>query len=123
LVRVSNAVTRHHDQGNSYTRQHLIGAGLQVQRFSPLLSREEYGDIQAGVVQEELRDLHLHPKASRRSQQLKEEVKVQPLRDTLPPARPHLLIGPGIFKPPHYTPWPPEVCSNMSLWWSYLAIA
>jgi hypothetical protein len=32
-------VNRHHDQGNSYEGQHLIGVGLQVQRFSPLSSR------------------------------------------------------------------------------------
>ena len=38
LVRVSIAVKRHHDQGNSYKRKHLIGAGLEFQRFSPLLS-------------------------------------------------------------------------------------
>jgi hypothetical protein len=48
----------HHDQGKSYKRQ-LIGAGLQVQRFSPLSSRQEHGSIQAGMVQEELRALHL----------------------------------------------------------------
>ena len=29
LVRVSIAVKRHHDHGNSYKRKHLIGAGLQ----------------------------------------------------------------------------------------------
>jgi hypothetical protein len=58
LVRVK----RHHDQGNS-----IIGAGLQVQRFSPLSSRQEHGSIQAGMVQEGLRVLHLHLKtASRR---------------------------------------------------------
>ena len=39
LVRVSIALKRHHDQGNSYKGQHLIGADLQVQRFSPLTSR------------------------------------------------------------------------------------
>jgi len=32
----------------------LSGAGLQVQRFSPLSSRQEHGSIQAGMVQEEL---------------------------------------------------------------------
>jgi hypothetical protein len=32
-------VNRHHDQDKSYKRQHLIGAGLQVQRFSPVSSR------------------------------------------------------------------------------------
>jgi hypothetical protein len=33
-LRVSIAVNGHHVQGNSYKGQHLIGAGLQVQRFS-----------------------------------------------------------------------------------------
>jgi hypothetical protein len=46
--------------------QHLIGAGLQVQRFSPVSSRQEHGRVQAGMVQEELRVLHLHPKAASR---------------------------------------------------------
>ena len=45
-------------------KQHSIGAGLQVQRFSPLLSRWEDGSIQAGMAQEELRVLCLHPKAA-----------------------------------------------------------
>jgi hypothetical protein len=44
--------------------QHLIGAGLQVQRFNPLSSRWEHGSIQAGMAQAELRVLHLHPKAA-----------------------------------------------------------
>ena len=56
-------MNRHHDQGNSYTRQHLIGAGIQVQRFNPL-SRQEHGSIQAGMVQEDVRVLHLHLKAA-----------------------------------------------------------
>ena len=38
LVRVFNAVERHHDQSNSYKGKHLIGAGLRFQRFSPLSS-------------------------------------------------------------------------------------
>jgi hypothetical protein len=41
LVFVSFAVRRHHDQGSSYKKQQLIGAGLQVQRFSPLSSWQE----------------------------------------------------------------------------------
>jgi hypothetical protein len=57
-------VNRHHDQGKSYKKQHLIEAGLQVQRFSPLSSRWEHGSIQAGMAQEELRVLCLHPKAA-----------------------------------------------------------
>jgi hypothetical protein len=39
---------------------------LTGQRFSPLLSRQEHGSIQAGMVQEELRVLHLHLKAASR---------------------------------------------------------
>ena len=38
LVRVSIVVKRHHDQGNSYKGKHLVGAGLQFQRFRPLSS-------------------------------------------------------------------------------------
>ena len=38
LVRVFNAVERHHDQSNSYKGKRLIGAGLRFQRFSPLSS-------------------------------------------------------------------------------------
>jgi hypothetical protein len=57
-------VNRHHDHGKSYKKQYLIGAGLQVQRFSPLSSRWEHGSIQAGMAQEELRVLCLHPKAA-----------------------------------------------------------
>ena len=36
LVRVSIAANKHHDQGKSYKGKHLIGAGLQIQRFSLL---------------------------------------------------------------------------------------
>jgi hypothetical protein len=57
-------VNRHHDQGKSYKKQHLIGAGLQVQRFSPLSSRWEHGSIQAGIAQAKLRVLRLHPKTA-----------------------------------------------------------
>jgi len=48
-------------EGNSYKGQHVIGAGSQVQRFSSLSSLREHGSIQVGMVQEELRVLHLHP--------------------------------------------------------------
>ena len=47
LLSVSIAVKRHHDQGNSYKQQHLIGAGLQVQRFNPVSSRSVLGSVQA----------------------------------------------------------------------------
>ena len=65
-VRVSIAVKRHHDQGNSFRGQHLIGAGLQVQRFSPSSSRREYDSIQAVIVKKELRVLYLHSNKVRR---------------------------------------------------------
>jgi hypothetical protein len=55
-------MNRHHDQGMSYKGQHLIGARLQVQRFSSLSSRKEHGSTQAVMVQEELRVLRLHLK-------------------------------------------------------------
>jgi len=58
-------VNRHDDQQEFYKGQHLIGAGLQVQRFSPLSSRWEHGSIQADMVQEELGVLHLHAKEAR----------------------------------------------------------
>jgi hypothetical protein len=45
-------------------RTTIIGAGFQVQRLSPLSSRWEHGSVQAGIVQEELRVLHLFPKAN-----------------------------------------------------------
>jgi hypothetical protein len=38
--------------------------GLKVERFSPVLSRQEQGSIQAGMVLEELRVLHFHLKAA-----------------------------------------------------------
>ena len=59
-------MNRHHEHGNSYKGQHFIGAGIQVQRFSPLSSRREQGLIQAGMAQEELRVLRLHLKAASR---------------------------------------------------------
>jgi hypothetical protein len=79
-------VNRYHDQGKSYKGQHLIGAGLQVQRFSPLSSWWEPGSIQADMVQAELRALHLHLKAiSGRlaSRQLGEGLKAHAHSDTL----------------------------------------
>jgi hypothetical protein len=48
-------VNIHHDQGKSYKGQHLFGAELQVQRFSPLLSMWEHGIFQAGMGLEKLR--------------------------------------------------------------------
>ena len=49
------SVNRHHDQGTSYKGHLIIRAALQVQRFTPLSSRQERGSIQAAMVQEELK--------------------------------------------------------------------
>jgi hypothetical protein len=60
------AVKRHHDHGLSYKGKHLIGAGLQFQRFSPLSLYQEawwhVGRHGAGV----MRILHLDPQAAGR---------------------------------------------------------
>jgi hypothetical protein len=87
-------MSRHHDQDNSY-KGHFIGAGLQVQRFSSLSSRQEHGSIQVEVGLEETKALHLAPKADRR--------RLSPIwlgggsqsplhSDILPPTRPYLLV-------------------------------
>jgi hypothetical protein len=66
-LRVSIAVERHHDQGNSYKGQHLVGAGLKVQRFSPLSSWQEAWQCPADMaLEKEQRVLHLDLKATRR---------------------------------------------------------
>ena len=94
-------MNRHHDQGKSYKKQHLIGAGLQVQRFSPLSSRWEHGNIQAGMAQEELRVLSLHPKAASgrlTSRQLGWGSYTHTHSDTPIPTRSHLFQQGHIFK-------------------------
>jgi hypothetical protein len=45
-------------------RELSIGAGLQVQRFSPLSSSWEHGSIQAGMMQAEMRVVHLYLRAA-----------------------------------------------------------
>jgi hypothetical protein len=59
-------VNRHNNQDKSYKGPIFNGAGLQVQMFSPISSRQKHGNIHAGMVQEELRDLHLHLKVASR---------------------------------------------------------
>jgi hypothetical protein len=81
----------------SLIQQHLIGAGLQGQRFSPLSSRWDHGSIQAGMVQEELKVLHLHLKAASRilsSRQLGRGSYSPHLRDTPTTTGPCLLLVP-----------------------------
>ena len=73
-------MNRHHDQG-----QHLIGAGLQVQRFSPVSSKWEHGSIQAGMAQERLRVLQNTGFQAARIRVLKPRLN----SDTPIPTRPH----------------------------------
>jgi hypothetical protein len=101
-------VNRYHAQGKSYKKQHLLGAGLQVQRFSPLSSRWEHGSIQAGMAQAELRVLCLNPKAASgrlTSRQLGWGSYTHTHSDTPIPTSSHLqmvpLPGPRIYKPSH----------------------
>ena len=54
-------MNRYHDQGNSCKGQHLIGSGLQVQRFSPFSSKWQHLGRHGAA---ELRVLHLHLKAA-----------------------------------------------------------
>jgi hypothetical protein len=85
----------------SLIKKHLIGAGLQVQRFSPLSSRWEHGSIQAGMVQEELRVLCLHICDRARAgpegtSKLHEEVAQTPMVSTpvtMPSADKHVPIA------------------------------
>jgi hypothetical protein len=50
----------------SLIRTTFIWGWLTSQRLSSLSSRQEHGSIQAGMVQEELRVLHLHLQATKR---------------------------------------------------------
>jgi hypothetical protein len=85
-------VNRYHDQ-----EQHLIGSGLQVQRFSLLLSRWEHGSIQADMELQELRVPALFLKAASwrlASRQLRQGIKVHTHSDTPTPTRLYLLKVP-----------------------------
>jgi hypothetical protein len=80
-----------------------------LQRFSPLSSRWEHGSIQAGMVQEELRALHLHLKAASciwLPGSYNERLIAHTHSDIPTPTGPNLLIlphllipGPCIYKP------------------------
>jgi hypothetical protein len=54
---------RHHDNSNSYKEKHLIGVGLQIKGLVHYLHDGKHGSIQTGMVQEELRFLHLELQA------------------------------------------------------------
>ena len=118
LDMVSIAVKRHHDQGNSYKEQHLIGAGLQFQRFSSSSSRQEaWQCLGRHGTGERAKSSTSWSKVARRkgylsSRQLGRGSQSPPTKwhissnkVTPTPIRPHLLIvplpGPILFKPPH----------------------
>ena len=98
----------HHHQFKSYKGQCLIGTYLKVQRFSPLSSRWEHGNIQAGMEQEELGVLYLHLKAASTRQLWWRSLRPHPQwhaysnKATPTSTGPHLLIvpfpGPSIYK-------------------------
>jgi hypothetical protein len=60
------AVKRHHDQCNSSNGKHFIGASILFQRSSPLLSWQKHDTVQADMGLEEVKILHLDPKADRK---------------------------------------------------------
>jgi hypothetical protein len=66
LVRVSIAVKRHYGQGNSFRGLHLNGAGLQFKGSVHYHHGRKHDRVQAGMVLEELRVLHLVLKANKR---------------------------------------------------------
>jgi len=97
-------VKRNHDQSSTYKGQHLIGTGLQVQRFSPS-SRQ--GSIQEEVGLEEPRDFYIFIRRETGGdfQAARTRVlnKAHDHSDTPTPTRPHLLIvplpGSSIYRP------------------------
>jgi hypothetical protein len=97
-------MNRHHDRGNSSKEQHLIGSGLQGQRFNPSPPRQEHSSIQADMELEGLRVLCLHPKANRRLDSRQISKPTPTATHFLQQGRPHLLRvrlpGPKIFKSP-----------------------
>jgi hypothetical protein len=107
--------------GKFYNEKHLIGTGLHVQRFSPLLSWQDVKAYRQTWCWRKLRVLHPDPQAAEGDWVHTEyslsigDLKARFHRDTVPPARPHLLKvpvpmgqtlermslwGPFLFKPP-----------------------
>jgi hypothetical protein len=58
------AVSKHHDQDKCYKGLHLIGLAYMFRDSAHCHQGRKIGSIQAGMVQEELRVLHLHLKAT-----------------------------------------------------------
>ena len=69
LVRVSVAVKRHNDLGNSYKGKHLLGLAYSSEVESIVIIGGKHGNMQADMVLEkELRVLHLDQQATGRRQ-------------------------------------------------------
>jgi hypothetical protein len=114
-------VKRHNDHSSSYKGKHLIGAGLQFQRFSPLLIviEEVWWCIGRHGAEEGAESSTSGSAGSRKRmpywawlEYLSPQYHPTPC-DTLPPTRPHLLtpyepMGTVSFKPPH----PPDLFQN-----------
>jgi hypothetical protein len=60
------AVKRCHDSGNSYKGKHFLGAGLQFRGLVHCHPGGKHGGMQADLVLEEARVLHLDPQAAGR---------------------------------------------------------
>jgi hypothetical protein len=93
MVRVSMVVKKHHDHRSSYKSKHLIGAGLQFQRFSSLSSWWEAWQSAGRHSAREGAESSTSKGRQERlsSRQQKEGLKAHPQSDTLPPTRPHPL--------------------------------
>jgi hypothetical protein len=93
----------------SHKKQHLLGAGLQVQRFSLLSSRWEHGSIQAGMAQAESRVPWLHPKAAsgRLTSRQLGDLKLTPTVTHL--LQPGHTYSNKATPPNGVTPWPKNI--------------
>jgi hypothetical protein len=95
LVRVSTAVKRHHDQGNSYKGQQLIGSPYSFRDSVHYYHGRKHGSIQADVGLEKLKVLQLDLKATSRLLYWAElelwSLNIHTHSDTLPLTRLHFL--------------------------------
>jgi hypothetical protein len=71
LVRISIAMKRHHDHGNSYKGNHLIGAGLQFRASVHYHHVGKHGSTQAYMVlKRQLKVLYLDLQAAGRDREI-----------------------------------------------------
>ena len=99
------AVKRHRDHDNSYNRKHLIGAGLQLPKFSSFSSRREaWWHTDRPGLREVAESSTSRFAGSKKREPLGlpcafENLKAHSQWHTFPPARPHLLILPNSATP------------------------